>query len=156
MIAKSDLIILLTEMQNNGEDVYEDIQKVLSSDSIPIDIMKRINDYRTLDIVNFYTKLRSSYNNKKSKLYINIMRADENVIEDPKTIVTTLSALLNQILQFKASDPVSFYQHSRCNEILAAFKVYFETFNLDLALQLLKMFKADILVLEVVTGKRSI
>ena len=151
MIAKNDIILLLTEMQNKGEETADDIHKVISSSSIPLDVLKRINDYKTLDIINFYEKLRKSYNNKKSKLFINIMRANENVLDnDPKTVLTTLTGLLNQILQYNPDDRTMFYTHMRCDEIIKVLEIYFKTYNLEPALKLIALFKADEKVLEMI------
>ena len=77
MISKDDVILLLTEMGDNNK---EDIMRVLKSSSIPLDILKKINDSKQLDLLRFYEKLRKSYNAKKSKLYINILKLDENII----------------------------------------------------------------------------
>ncbi len=155
MITKSDVVLLLTELQNKGIDVKNDIALVLSSPSIPLDILKKINDNRSLDILSFYEKLRQSHNNKRSKLYINIMKADENVLKDPKTVLTTLSALLNQILQFNAEDRTMFYQHARCDEILKVLGIYFKTYSLEPATKLLALYKADIVALEMMSGRRK-
>lgn len=155
MITKSDIILLLTDLQNKGFDVKSDIATVLASPSIPLDILKKVNDNRSLDILSFYEKLRQSHNAKRSKLYINIMKADENVLKDPKTVLTTLSALLNQILQFNAEDRTMFYQHARCNEILTVLGIYFKTYNLEPATKLLTLYKADIVALEMMNGKRK-
>lgn len=147
MIAKSDIILLLTELQNKGVDVGDMLNLTLKSSTIPLEVLRKINAERSLDIINFYEKLRSSYNKKKSKLYINIMKADENVIEDPKTILTTLSGLLNQILQFPAEDKALFYKHARADEIVKVLNIYFNSFNLEPARQLLAITKADVKVL---------
>ena len=64
MISKDDVILLLTEMGDNNK---EDIMRVLKSSSIPLDILKKINDSKQLDLLRFYEKLRKSYNAKKSK-----------------------------------------------------------------------------------------
>ena len=60
MISKDDVILLLTEMGDNNK---EDIMRVLKSSSIPLDILKKINDSKQLDLLRFYEKLRKSYNN---------------------------------------------------------------------------------------------
>lgn len=151
MISKTDVILLLTEMQMKGVDVDAELNLTMKSNSVSIDVLKKINEYRSLDVCNFYKKIRQSYNNKKSKLYINIMKADENVLDDPKTILTTLSALMNQILQFKADDTTMFYEHCRCDEILKVLNIYFKTFNLEPALKLLTLIKADIKALEFIS-----
>ena len=155
MISKSDVFLLATDLMNHGVDMTDDINLLMSSSSIPISVLKKINGYKSLDIINFYEKLRKSYNSKKSKLYINIMKADENIIKDPKTILTTLSALLNQILQYKVDDQVTFYTQARADEISKVLSIYFDSFNLEPASKLLALFKADIIALEYVNGKRS-
>ena len=73
MIAKSDLLLLLNELKNEGVDVNGYIQETLRSQNISIDILKFINKNKPLDVLDFYEKLRKSYNDKRSKLYINIM-----------------------------------------------------------------------------------
>ena len=145
MISKDDVILLLTEMGDNNK---EDIMRVLKSPSIPLDILKKINDSRQLDLLRFYEKLRKSYNAKKSKLYINILKVDENLIEDPKTILTTASALLNQILQFEVEDEAMFYSHSRADELVKVLEIYFKTFNIEPIRKLLHLVKSDLKCLE--------
>jgi len=148
MITKPDIVLLLTELQNNGINVDSELENLMRSSTIPLDALKKINENRPLDILNFYEKIRKSYNQKRSKLYMNIMKSDENVINDPKTILTTLSALLNQILQFKADDQTLFYKHSRADEIVKVLQLYFSKYDLEPARQLLSLFKADIKVME--------
>lgn len=148
MIVKNDVILLLTELQNQGVDVSDEINLVIKSQQIPLDALKKINDNRPMDIINFYEKIRKSYNDKRSKLYINLMKSDENVIKDPKTILTTLSGMLNQILQFKANDQPLFYKHSRADEITKVLNIYFDNYNIEPAQQLMALIKADVKVLE--------
>jgi len=150
MIARSDIILLLTELQNKGIDVNNELNLVLRSSTIPLEALKKINDNRSLDILKFYEKLRVSYNNKKSKLYINIMKSDENTLTDPKTIVTTLSALLNQILQYKPEDKALFYKHARADEIVKCLGIYFSTYNLEPCRKLLEITKADVKCLQMI------
>jgi hypothetical protein len=148
-ITKNDLVLLLTDIQNTkGVDLSTDITSVLKSNSIPLDVLKTIHSHRPLDISTFYEKLRSSYNQGRSKLYINIMKSDENVIKEPKTVLTTLSALLNQILQYEVEDRSMFYEHARANEIVKVLDIYFKTYNINPAFKLLELTKADIKCLE--------
>jgi len=154
MISRSDIVLLLTELKENGEDVTQEISDLYKSQSIPFDILKKINDKRPLDLCSFYEKLRKSYDNKRSKLYINIMKSNENAINDSKTILTTLSALLNQILQYECSDKSMFLKHSRAEEIVQVLSIYFKTFNIEPALKLLTLIKADICALEYINGRR--
>ena len=144
MIDKTDIILLLSDMQKNNIDVSNDVKAVLNSDIIPLNIIKKINEFKSIDIVNFYIKLKKSYNDKHSKLYKNIMRADENLLDDPKTALTTLSALLNQILLYKPEDRVMFYKHARGNEIAQVLSIYFKTYNIEPVYKLLALTKADI------------
>ena len=150
MISRSDILLLLTDLQTTGVDVSEDIEELYSSPTIPLDLLKKINSAKPLDLLKFYEKLRDSYNKKRSKLYINIMRADENAGLDPKTTLTTLSALLNQILQFECEDKSMFLKHARADEITKVLSIYFDTFNIEPAYKLLKLYKADCKVIEMV------
>ena len=150
MISKSDVVLLLTELQNNGDNVSKDILELYRSDSIPLDILKKINSFKPLSVIKFYEKIRQSYNKKHSKIYINIMRSDENAIQDAKTILTTLSGLLNQILQFDCEDKPMFLKHVRADEITKVLEIYFKTFNIEPAFKLLQLIKADIKVLEMI------
>ena len=154
MIDRSDVLLLLSDLSKQGVDINDEIKKLYSSSSIPLSTLKLINKNRTLDLVKFYEKLRYSYNKNKSKLYINIMRSNENAIKDANTVLTTLSALLNQILQFKCDDRRLFIKHARANEISKVLEIYTETFDLDPAYKLLTLFKADIMALEIVSEHR--
>ena len=150
MIQKSDVVVLINELQTKGINMDNELNLLMRSNSVPLSVLKAVHDYKSLDIINFYEKLRKSYNNKKSKLYINIMKADENTLDDPRTILTTLSALLNQILQFKVEDKTAFYTQARADEIVKVLELYFKTYNLDPAMRLLKLYKADIKVLDLI------
>lgn len=151
MIDKTDIILLLSDMQKNNIDVSNDVKAVLNSNIIPLNIIKKINEFKSIDIINFYIKLKKSYNDKHSKLYKNIMRADENLLDDPKTALTTLSALLNQILLYKPEDRVMFYKHARGNEIAQVLSIYFKTYNIEPVYKLLALTKADIKCLEMIS-----
>ena len=70
MVSKNDLLLLLTELEDKGLDVSAMTQKLFSTTSIPLDVVKFINDNRQLDLTTFYENLRKNYNKKKSKLYI--------------------------------------------------------------------------------------
>ena len=72
MLKKTDLILLLTDLQSNGIDVTKQLNQLINSSEIPLSVVKFINDNRPLEVTEFYTKLRQNYNHKKSNLYINI------------------------------------------------------------------------------------
>lgn len=153
MITKQDIILLLTELKNNGEDIDSDIDLVIKSPAIPLTVIKKINDFRLLELSEFYKKIKTSYNKKHSKLYINIMKADEGALKDPNLALTTLSGLLNQILQFKCEDKVMFLKHARFEEILEVLAIYSKTFNINPILKLLHLIKCDIKTMEYLQTK---
>ena len=150
MITRNDILLLLNDLKKKGVNVNKYLQESLKSSSISLEALKFINDNRQLDVVRFYEKLRKSYNNKKSKLYINIVKSDENLLTEPKTILTTLSSMLNQILLFDAEDKPMFYQHIRADEILQVLNIYFRTYNLEPAIKLIQLIKADLKSLEMI------
>lgn len=147
MITKTDCILLLTELETKGVDVKDNLQKALSSPSIDIDVLKFINDNRQMDLTAFYKYIRKSYNQKHSSLYKNIVSEE---LKDPNESLTTLSALLTQILLFsrKVENKQMFLRHARCNEITKILNNYFITYDLTNCLKLLKIIKADIKALE--------
>ena len=98
MITKNDLILLLTDLQENGVDVDKYLLSTITSSNINIEALKFINDNRQIDLAKFYELLRKNYNNKKSPLYKNI--DNEKLEENPTDVLTTLAALNLQILLF--------------------------------------------------------
>lgn len=146
MITREDVLLLLTELREDGVDVKEQIKRQISSQEPVIEVLKFINDNRQLDLTNFYKKIRKSYNDKKSKLYINIVKENEEI----KEVLTTLSALLTQIILYakNVDNMIMFYQHSRAEEITRVLNNYFKTFDLTNCIKLMKIIKADIKVCE--------
>lgn len=153
MISKNDLILLLTELQENGIDIGDKILSVIKSPSIPLDVIKFINDNRQLDLTSFYEKLRKNYNNKKSKLYISIVKD----ISDPEEVITTLSSYLLQAILYskKCSDNQMFLRHARVKEINLALAKYFTDFDLSICLELLNLIKTDLIACETISGRRA-
>lgn len=153
MISKNDLVLILTEMSTNGFDTKNQIAKVLTSKQIPIDVIKFINENREMDLSKFYTHIRKSYNQKKSKLYINIMKE----IDDVNEVLTTLASLNLQILLFSknVSDKQMFLRHSRASEITKVLTMYYENCNLTNCIKLLHLIKADIIAFEFLSGQRT-
>lgn len=146
MITKEDVLLLLTELRDSGVDCKEQIKQQILAKEPQIEILKFINDNRELDLTNFYKKLRKSYNNKRSKLYINIVKETEEI----KDVLTTLSALLTQIILYAkdVDNMIMFYQHSRAQEITLVLNNYFKTYDLTNCIKLMKIIKADIKVCE--------
>ena len=145
MITKNDCLVLLADIEKNGTDTKEVVNSLLRN-GLTVDIIKFINSHRQLDVSTFYDKLRKSYNNKKSKLYINIVKE----IENPQDVLTTLSAMLTQILLYSRNveDKQLFLKHSRANEISLVLSNYFKTYDISLAIKLLKIIKTDLKCLE--------
>lgn len=148
MITKQDCLLLLSELKTKGIDTTEQIRECVSSPTVSLDVLKFINDNRPLDIIEFYEKLRKSYNNKKSVLYKNIVKElDESKITD---ILTTLSSLQLQIFLFakNVDDPEQFYKHARLDEISKCLLNYSQTYSLVNCINLLRIVKADMKALE--------
>lgn len=157
MITSNDVILLLADLESYGkskEEVDSLITKTISSSTIPLDVLKIINTMRPLEVVDFYEYIRKSYNNKKSNIYINIVKE----IEKPDEVLTTLSALLTQILLFNKKlekNKTLFLKHARAEEISKVLSYYFKTYDLSKPIELLKLIKADILALEYINGRRD-
>lgn len=152
MLKNTDLILLLTEISEQGVDVKKYLNKVITSSTTDVDTIAFINNYRSLDVSNFYEKLRKSYNAKKSKLYINIMKDDIK----PADCLTTLASLNLQILLYseKAQDRQMFLSHSRAEEITRVLNHYYKSYDLIPCYKMIKLIKADILTFESAIGRR--
>ena len=149
MFTKTDCLSLLFELRDKGVDVDKDIKYLLIHSEPTLDIIRTINNNMELSIRAFYEKLRKSYNNNKSKLYINIVK--ENNLE-PKEVLCTLASLQLQILLFnKTLDDPSFLRTARFNEICDCLKLYYTSGDIIPSQKLLELFKADLKFLEETT-----
>jgi len=155
MITNNDCILLLSDLENNGNiDAGNLIMKIAGKSNIDLDVLKFINDNKPLEVIEFYEHIRKNYNKKKSNLYINIVKE----IEQPYEVLTTLSSLLTQILLYSKKledNQTLFLKHSRAEEISKVLAYYFKTYDITKAIQLLKLIKADLLALETVQGRRK-
>lgn len=124
----------------------DDTELLINVYKNPENVLKELKNKNKLDIFNFYDKCRKSYNQKHSKVYINIVKE----VEDPKKVLTTLSALITQILLFSQNltNKDIFLKHSRFQEILDAIMQYSNTNNLTICIQLLNSIKQDLKFLE--------
>lgn len=149
MISKNDCALLLSKLKDEGVDTKESLMKLFSSKDVPIDVIKFINDHRQLDLTNFYNKLRKSYNNKKSNLYINIVKE----VEEPAKVLTTLASLNLQILLFsKNVDNYNmFLRHSRAKEISLVLAKYYSEYDLTSCIKLLQLIRADLKACEYIS-----
>lgn len=148
MITRNDCLILLTEMSEDGIDTKEYINELYKSNTVSLNVLKFINANKQLDVLKFYEKIRKSYNDKHSTLYINIVKE----VTDPKKVITTLSAMLTQIFLFLYSDACVekelFLEHVRANEICITLKNFCNTNDIVPCLKLLQFIKADLKALE--------
>ena len=153
MLTKNDLVLLLTDLQESGEDVSKEIRQLYATQAIPMTTLKYINDRRQFDVAAFYELLRKNYNNKKSSLYKNIVK---ETISDPNEVLTTLAALNLQILLFakKLDDNKLFLKHSRAEEITRVLNNYYKTYDLLPCLKLVKLIRADLCAFETIAGRR--
>lgn len=152
MINKQDVLVLLTELKENGIDTTEQIKELLRANEPTVNIIKFINDNRELDATKFYEKLRKSYNNKKSSLYINIVKEK---YDEPKDVLTTLASLNLQILLFSkhVENIPMFLRQTRFEEINKCMLKYAKDGDLIPAQQLLRCVKVDLKALEYVNGR---
>lgn len=146
MITKNDCLILLADIQNNGVDTTQVTQELVKSTTLPLSVIKFINDNRQLDLSAFYERIRKNYNNKKSNLYKNIVKE----IDEPNEVLTTLSSMLTQILLYsrQLENRQMFLKHARSSEITMVLNNYFKSYDLTNCLKLLRIIKADLKVLE--------
>ena len=152
MISKNDLLLILTELQDSGINTTKEFTKVVTSPNVPLDVIKFINDRREMEVSKFYSHIRKSYNNKKSKLYINIVKE----IDDVNEVLTTLASFQLQTLLFskQVEDKQMFLRHSRAEEISKVLSLYFQNYDLTNCLKLLRLIKADIMAFETLNGRR--
>lgn len=148
MITNTDCILLLAELEQQGDEkASELLVQIASKSQVDLNVLKYIQSKRPLEILDFYELLRKNYNKKKSSLYINIVKE----IEKPDEVLTTLSALLTQILLFakKLTDNKTlFLKHSRAEDISRVLTHYFKTYDITKAIDLIKLVKADLKALE--------
>ena len=129
MLNKSDCMSILIKLEDKGVDINAQMKKLILAKDIPIDVLKFIAEKQGLEAVNFYEMLRKSYNNKKSKLYKNIL--DDIKLED---VCVILSSLLLQIALYssKLTDTKnSFLQEIRANEISEALADFYKSDSVE-------------------------
>lgn len=147
MITKNDIILLLTDLEKIGVEINKSLYVDVSKNGVTPEIVNFINSNRQLDLHKFYEKIRKSYNEKHSTLYINIVKE----IDDVNKVLTTLSALQTQLLLFymrEAEDKEMFLRHSRASEISKVLLNYYMTYDLKPCIKLLRLIKADIKCLQ--------
>lgn len=155
MITKNDCLSILVKLEDSGvKNIDTYMRKLLVSREIPLEVLKFISENRGLEISKFYEMLRKNHNKKKSPLYTNIVRE----INNPTEAVITLSCLLTQILLYgkKLEGAELFFKEARGEEISRVLNEYFKTGLYEDCLNLLKVIKSDLLVLEYIAGRREL
>lgn len=146
MINRSDCLILLNELKEKGVDTKDITLELFKTKEPSLEILKFINDNKTLDARLFYEKIRKSYNNHKSNLYINIVKGNL----EPKEVLTCLASLNLQILLYNKNveNSTMFLRHMRFDEIQKVMLNYFINGDIIPCQKLLNLFKLDLKALE--------
>lgn len=154
MITKNDCLTILVALEDKGINIDKQMRKLVTAKEIPMEVLKFILDNRGIEVANFYEMLRKKHNEKKSPLYHNIVKD----IEDVDEIITTLSCLLVQITLYGkklTSNKELFQREVRAEEITRVLNNYYSTGEFTQCLSLIKLLKADLLVLEHISGRRD-
>lgn len=155
MITKNDCLTILVSLEDRGVDINQQMKKLLTAKEVPIDVLKFILTHKGIEVANFYEMLRKKHNQKKSPLYHNIVKD----IVDPEEIITTLACLLVQIALYSnklTTNKDIFQREVRAEEISRVLNNYYATGTLDSCIALIKLLKADLLVLEHISGRRDL
>lgn len=154
MITKNDCMSILIKLEDRGINIDNYMRKLVVSKEIPLEVLKFISQHRGIEVANFYEMLRKKHNQKKSPLYLNIVKE----VADLDDVITTLVCLLTQITLYgnKLDSKDSFIKEVRAEEITRVLNEYFKTGVYDSCLALLKIIKSDLLVLEYINGRREL
>lgn len=154
MLTKNDCLDLLVRLEDQGVNINTPMKKLMVSREVPLEVLRFISDNRGIEASNFYEMLRKQHNQKKSKLYTNIVKE----ISDPDDCITTLNCLLTQVLLYasKLDNKEKFYKEVRAEEISRVMNEYFKDENIERAITLLRLIKSDLLVLEYIAGRREL
>lgn len=155
MITKNDCMSILVQMEDSGINIDSYMRKLAISPEIPVEVLKFISQNRGMEVQAFYEMLRKRHNQKKSKLYINLVKE----IDDPAEVITTLTGLLMQINLYGrklGEEATAFYRAVRAEEISRIINDFYVNNQYENAVTLIKLIKADILVLEYIAGRRDL
>jgi hypothetical protein len=153
MITKDDCMSILLKLEDQGLNINSAMRKLVVAKDLPLDVLKFIAQNRGMEAINFYEMLRSRYNQKKTPLYKNILKNN-----DDKEITTILACLLTQIVLYskKLESKDLFLREIRAEEISRVLHDYFKTDDLDQCKKMLGLVKSDLLVLEYLNGRRKL
>jgi hypothetical protein len=153
MITKNDCMSILLKLEDQGININNTMRKLVVSKDIPLEVLQFIAKNRGMEAINFYEMLRVRYNKKKTPLYKNILKT-----VDDSEITTILTCLLTQIVLYskKLESKDLFLREIRAEEISRVLNDYFKTDDLEQCKKVLQLVKADLMVLEYLSGKRSL
>ena len=145
---------ILIKLEDRGVNIDNYMRKLVISKEIPLEVLKFISQHRGIEVANFYEMLRKKHNQKKSPLYLNIVK-EVSTLDD---VITTLVCLLTQITLYsnKLDNKDSFLKEVRAEEITRVLNEYFKEGTYDTCIALLKIIKSDLLVLEYIAGRRDL
>jgi hypothetical protein len=154
MITKNDCMSILIKLEDRGVNIDNYMRKLVVSKEIPLEVLKFISQHRGIEVANFYEMLRKKHNQKKSPLYLNIVK-EVSTLDD---VITTLVCLLTQITLYsnKLDNKDNFLKEVRAEEITRVLNEYFKEGTYDTCIALLKIIKSDLLVLEYIAGRRDL
>ena len=154
MITKNDCLTILVSLEDKGVNIDKPMRRLVTSKEIPMEVLKFILDNRGSEVANFYEMLRKKHNQKKSPLYHNIVKD----VDDTDELITTLACLLVQITLYSKkllTGKEIFQREVRAEEITRVLNNYYSTGDLCQCISLVKLIKADMLVLEYISGRRE-
>lgn len=146
MITTNDCLLLLATLKTQGVEV-DKIESELMNKGATKKVVKFIKDNGTLSIFDFYHKIRKSYNDNRSKLYINIVKED---FSDVGSIPITISSYVLQTLLFskKVEDDIMFLKQARYEDCCECLLEYGKTGDIVPCIRLLQIIKSEIKALE--------
>lgn len=146
MITNDDCLLMLADIRASGVDTSK-IETELMTNGATRKVVKFIKDNGDLDIYDFYRKIRKSYNDKRSKLYINIVKEDFTNIEE---VPTTMASYILQTLLYARNAKSSnvFLEQSRYIECCESLSEYGKSGDLVPCIRLLQIIKREIKALE--------
>lgn len=155
MLTKNDCMNILLKLEDRGLQIDTYMRALAISKEPPIEVLKFIASNNGIEVIQFYEMLRKKHNTKQSPLYKNIL--DCGGYRDDA--LTTLTCLLLQIVLYSnklEENSERFLVEARADEISNAIAAYFNTQNIEVCQNLLRLIKSDILVLEYLEGRREI
>ena len=124
MYNKQQCYKLLFDMRNQGINVMQQLTELSNSVNVPDNVIKFINEHRSLDITRFYEELRKENNKKGSKLYKEIVDEAKDPIKRIKAISSYITKGIIAAEKFEIVDKPSFYKAIRLDECVKALNEY--------------------------------